>query len=95
MHFVCGFCKSNSTAPVEYRHFPDDQIPTSVRSLGFANICDKKRPAPNANSRYERQLQRNVEENTMALYSEAYAQEYEELLPACSAHDGVENGTMT
>jgi hypothetical protein len=45
--------------------FPDDQTPISVCSLGFANICDKKRPAQNVNSRYERQLQRIVEENTL------------------------------
>jgi hypothetical protein len=35
--------------------FPDDQTPSGGCSLGFANICDEQRPAPNANSRYERQ----------------------------------------
>lgn len=45
--------------------FPDDQAPIGACSLGFAVICDKKRPAPNLNSCYERQLERNVEENTL------------------------------
>jgi hypothetical protein len=62
-----GFATATPLLLLNIGVFPDDQTPIGVCSLQFANICHKKRPAPNANSRYERQLQRSVKENTLKL----------------------------